>query len=267
MNFAERYGPYAVIAGASEGTGRAFARLLARRGISSLLIARRQVLLDALAEEIRAESGIDCPTAAIDLAQPDSAGNVAAAASGREIGLFIANAGADPNGAKFLDKNLTAWTELVQRNVLTMMQCCHHFAAPMRARGRGGLLLVNSGACYGGGSFMAAYTASKAFELNFAESLWAELRPFNVDVLSLVLGMTDTPAFRALLAEKNMPVPQNMAAPEDVAETGIAQLPHGPIYNWGQSNDTAGYAPSSPDTRRARVLAIDAASKHVFGEA
>src|SRR3546814_10550242 len=82
------------------------------------------------------------------------------------------------------------------------MQCCHHFANAMRARGHGGLLLVNSGACYGGASSMAVYSASKAFVLCFGETLWAELQPHGVDVLNLVLGRTDTPEFRRLLAEK-----------------------------------------------------------------
>jgi short-subunit dehydrogenase len=113
---------------------------------------------------------------------------------------------------------------------------------------------------------MATYSASKAFDLCFAEGLWAELRPYNIDVLSLVLGMTDTPAFRALLAAKGLPIPVGIASPEAVAEVGLAQLVHGPVYNWGQTNDVAGFAPISPDQRRARVLAIDAASKHVFGE-
>src|SRR3546814_11987594 len=66
------------------------------------------------------------------------------------ICLFISNAGADPHGAAFLDLDIQAWLELVQRNAVTTMQCCHHFANAMRARGHGGRLLVNSGPCSGG---------------------------------------------------------------------------------------------------------------------
>jgi len=266
MSFADRYGPWAVIAGASEGTGRAFARQIAAHGVACILIARRDGPLQELASEIRARHRVDCVTAAIDLAAPEACERIGAAVGTREVGLFVSNAGADPNGARFLDRNIDVWLELVRRNVLTMMQCCHQFAAPMRARGKGGLLLVNSGACYGGASFLTTYSASKAFELCFAEGLWSELRPCGIDVLSLVLGMTDTPAFRALLASKGLPVPAGIAKPEAVAEVGLAQLPHGPVYNWGQANDVAGFAPNSPDQRRARILAIDASSKHVFGE-
>jgi uncharacterized protein len=266
MSFAESYGPWAVVAGASEGTGRAFARSIAANGVSCVLIARREGSLEALAKEIRSETRAECVTAAVDLARPDACDRIVAAVGDREVGLYVSNAGADPNGSRFLDGDVRSWVDLVERNVVTTLRCCHHFAQPMRERRRGGVLLVNSGACYGGGSFMAAYSGSKAFELCFAESLWAELHGHGVHVLTLVLGKTDTPAHRALLAAKGMPLPPNMASPIEVAEIGLAQLPHGPVYNWGQRNDIAGYAPSSPDARRERILMVDRHSRSTFGE-
>jgi short-subunit dehydrogenase len=265
VNFSERYGPWAVIAGASEGTGRAFAHKIARHGVNCILIARREAPLTALAEEIRVESGVECITAAIDLAAPDAAEHVATVAGSREVGLYVSNAGSDPNGSRFLDCDVQAWTDLVNRNVMTTMRCCHHFGGQMRARRRGGLLLVGSGACYGGSSFLAVYAGSKAFEMCFAEGLWAELRPFDVDVLYFALSTTDTPAFRTLLAEKGMPAPPNLASPNEVAEVGLARLPHGPIRNWGQEDDVAGMSPNSPDVRRARIFAIDESTKRIFG--
>jgi len=266
VDFIERYGPWAVIAGASEGTGRAIARKLAKGGMASVLLARREAPLVALVEEIRAESGVECIAATVDLAAPDALERIVAAVGSREIGLFVSNAGADPNGSHFLDRGITDWLDLAQRNAMTTMQCCYCFAGPMRARGRGGLLLVNSGACYGGASFMAAYSASKAFALCFGEGLWAELRPHGVDVLNLVLGQTDTPAFRKLLAEKGMPVPANIASPEDVARVALERLPQGPVHNWGLADDVAGYAPSSAAMRRERVLMVDRMSQGVFGK-
>lgn len=265
MNFVERYGPWAVITGASEGTGRAFARKIASNGVPCLLVARRAAPLAALVEEIRSESGVSCATAAIDLTSPEAAHQIIAAAGAREVGLFVSNAGADTHGARFLERDLDTWLDHVRLNVITTLSCSHHFGRLMRARGRGGLLLVNSGACYGGASFMAAYSASKAFALNFGESLWAELRPHGVDVLNLVLGRTDTPAFRALLAEKGLPVPPGLASPEEVAEIGLARLTQGPVHNWGLEDDVAGYAPSSAAARRSRILAIDVATQKIYG--
>lgn len=266
LSLVDRYGPWAVIAGASEGTGRAFAKQIAAAGIQCVLIARREAPLHALAAEIHAESGIECVIAPIDLSKPDACTHIQAAVGSREVGLFIANAGADPNGACFLDRDINTWLDLVNRNILIVMRCCHHFGGLMRQRQRGGILLVGSGSCYGGGSFMSAYSASKAFDLCFAESLWSELRPLNVDVLYLALTMTDTPALRALLTEKGLPVPEKIVSPDDVAKVGLARLHHGPVHNMGQSDDIAGFAPTSPDMRRARIEAIDRSSKAVFGD-
>lgn len=267
MSFSERYGPWAVVTGASEGTGREFARQIAAAGVPSLLIARREEPLKALADEIRAETGIECITATIDLAAPDAFDRIVDAVGDREVGLFVSNAGADPNGARFLDRPFQVWMDLIQRNDITMMHCCHHFAGPMQARGAGGLLLVNSGACYGGSRFMATYSASKAFTMAFAEGLWDELQPRGVDVLTLIMHMTDTPALRTLLAEKGLPVPQTIAQPADVAALGLARLPYGPIQNWGLEDEEPGYAMVSAANRRKRALAVGAASAHVFGDA
>jgi short-subunit dehydrogenase len=266
VEFARKYGPWALITGASEGTGAAFAHKLADRGINSVLIARREGPLQALAAEIRAKH-VECIAASVDLGANDAAERIIEAAGDREIGLLITNAGADTNGSSFLKGDIAGWDQLVTINVMTTMRLAHHFGQAMRDRGRGGILLVGSGACYGGLSGMATYCGSKAFVLCFGEGLWAELRHTGVDVLNLILGRTDTPAHRKLLESKGAAVPDNLAQPVDVAEVGLAQLPHGPIYNWGQSNDVAGYAPNSPDTRRARILEIEKMSAVYSGKA
>lgn len=259
MSLKDRYGPWAVIAGASEGTGREFARRLAADGVPSVLIARRQEPLTALAVEIRAESGVECITACVDLAAPDACDRIIEAVGSREVGLFISNAGGDPYGSWFLERDVSDWLGLVQRNVVATLQCSHHFARLMKPRGKGGLLLVNSGACYGGASLLTTYSASKAFMLCLAEGLWAELKPYGIDVLTLVLGRTDTPEYRRFLAAKGLPAPEGAASPEEVAKVGLGRLPHGPVRNWGQEDDVAGYAPNSAVARRERILMIDKA--------
>lgn len=264
MDFNERYGPWALITGASEGTGSAFAVRLADEGVSSILVARREGPLKDTADKVR-DKGVQCITVSADLSDPQAAEGIAAASGERDVGLFIANAGADPNGSAFLDKDLASWDALVAMNVNTTMRLTHHFGRAMRARGRGGIILVGSGAAYGGLNGIAAYCASKAFILAFAEGLWAELRHHGVDVLNLVLGRTDTPAHRKILEESGQPIPDGMASAEEVAAVGLAQLSHGPIYNWGQPNDVAGMAPNSPDQRRARIVMIEEMSQAYTG--
>ncbi len=77
------------------------------------------------------------------------------------------------------------------------MQLCHHFARPMVERGNGGIVIFGLGTGLAGGPTVA-YGASKAFDMVFAEALWAELHDEGVDVLGLILGKTDTPALRRL---------------------------------------------------------------------
>lgn len=260
MSFRERYGPWALITGASEGTGAAFARMIAAEGVNLILIARREGPLAALAEEIRG-LGVECVTATVDLSQLDAAAKVAAAAAGHEVGLFIANAGADTNGSQFLDKDVANWDALVNLNVVSTMRNCHHFAGPMRERKRGGIIIVGSGACYGGLPGIAIYTASKAFALVFGEALWAELRDHGVDVLNLIMGKTDTPAHRELMERLGVPFPTDAASSEAVAALGLARLPHGPVQNWGQEDDEPGMENKSAADRRERILMIEQMSR------
>jgi short-subunit dehydrogenase len=255
-DFAAKYGPWALVTGGSDGIGLAFARQLAEAGVNLILVGRNADKLRAAAAEVEAR-GAQCVTASIDLGAPGAPARVAEAAGDREVGLLVTNAGADPNGAPFLDRDLAAWDALTTMNVNTLLGLAHHFGRAMKARGRGGMILVNSGACYGGLSGLATYCAAKAFVLNFAEGLWAELRHHGVDVLTLVLGQTDTPSYRQFLADHGQGAPEGMANPEDVAEVGLRQLPHGPIWNWGQANDVAGMAPNSPDERRGKIVYIE----------
>ena len=257
MSLREHYGPWTVITGASEGVGAEFALRLADEGIHCVLIARREGPLADLAAQVRAK-GVECVTASVDLTAADATKQIAEAVGSREIGLLIANAGADTNSARFLDSDPASWERLIALNILTTMRNCHRFGQGMRARGRGGIILVGSGSCYGGLHGMAIYSAVKAFDLCFGEGLWAEMRHVGVDVLNLILGRTDTPAHRRIAEVNGREFDSTgMANAADVARIGLEQLPHGPTYNWGQTNDVAGYAPNSPDDRRARILAIE----------
>ena len=232
------------------------AKQLAAEGVRSILVARREGPLAQLKQEIFDEYGVECVTASVDLASTEATNDVIQAAGDREVGLLITNAGADGNGSPFLDADLSAWNKLVNLNVVTTMGLSHHFGKKMRERGRGGIILVGSGACYGGIGGIAVYTASKAFDQCFAESLWAELRPHGVDVLNLVLGRTDTPAHRELMERLGMPIPDGMASADDVAALGLKRLPHGPVQNWGQEDDQPGYLSTSAAQRCERVLAL-----------
>ncbi|CAM3371217.1 hypothetical protein MYFR107205_07410 [Mycolicibacterium frederiksbergense] len=196
--FADKYGPWALVAGASDGVGAALADGLAQRGVNVVLLARRQPLLDEVAAGIENRHGVQTRTLAIDLATETAASQIAEATGDLEIGFLAYCAGADPNYQPFLDSPLAAAEAMVQRNCVVPMRLCHHFAAPMVSRARGGIVLFGSGAGFAGAPNMVAYGASKAFDMVFAEALWAELHDKGVDVIGLILGKTDTPSLRTL---------------------------------------------------------------------
>jgi hypothetical protein len=189
--FAKRYGHFAIVAGAAEGIGAAFARELAARGLSLLLVDRLAEPLDALADELRGR-GVAVRTARVDLAAPDVGDRVASAADGLEVGLLVYNAGISHVGP-FLDRPIEDELRALDVNARGALVLAHRFAGPMAARGRGGVLLMSSVAGRQGTPFAATYAATKAFDLVLAESLWGELRPRGVDVLACCPGPTRTP--------------------------------------------------------------------------
>ena len=126
--FAERYGPWALVLGASDGVGAAYARAMAERGINVVLLARRQAVLDDVAASIRTDTGVEARVVAIDLADPDAMARIAEATAGLEVGMVMYCAGADPNYEPFLDSPVETALGMVQRNCVVPLGVCHHFA-------------------------------------------------------------------------------------------------------------------------------------------
>ena len=93
MTFASKYGPWALVAGASDGVGAAFAKGLAERGVNVVLLARRQAVLDQVAAEITSGTAAQTRTLAVDLAHPDAAATIAGATADTQHGLAAMAAG------------------------------------------------------------------------------------------------------------------------------------------------------------------------------
>jgi short-subunit dehydrogenase len=254
MTMTSKYGPWGIVAGGSDGVGAAFARGMAARGLNVVLVARRASVLEASADEIRAQYGVEVRTVALDLSAPDALAELEHATSDLETGLFVYNAGGDDRSTAFLDKDLGTHLELVRRNCVSVLEAAYRFGGPMVARGQGALVLVTSGAAWAGGATLAAYGATKAFDLILAESLWAEWRGSGVDVLGLVLGPTDTPSLRRVLDAKGGSYGA-LADPGDVADEALDHLADGPTWICGSANP-AGGSPLGALSRRDAVLAM-----------
>lgn len=253
-HFIDRYGPWALIAGASEGLGEAFARALARRGLNLILIARREDKLRNLASDLAAQYKIDVHPLALDLADAELPERLRAGVGEREVNLLIYNAAYSHVGA-FLEQSLATKLRMIDVNCRGPVVLCHELGAGMRARGRGGIVLMGSMAGMQGSPRLATYAASKAFDLVLAESLWGELHEHGVDVIACVAGATRTPGFEQVASTSKGPVMD----PAQVVEEAIAAL------GWEQPSMVPGLANKlasllmSRLPRRRRVLIMKSA--------
>ncbi len=236
--FRERYGPWGVIAGASEGLGAAFARYLARRGIHVLLVARRVAPLEALSLELQA-LGVEAQALPIDLGLPGAADAVIAACAGLDVGFLVCNAAHSIIGP-FLDQPLEGHLAELDVNCRTPLALVHHLGRRMVARGRGGMVLMSSLSAAHGSPRLSHYAATKAWNLVLGEGLWYELRDRGVDVIACAAGATDTPAYRATAPmEKSVKV--TLLSADIVVESTFDRLGHAPSVIPGVANRFAGF--------------------------
>ena len=240
----EKYGPWAMVLGASEGIGEAFVRQIAAAGVNVVLVSRRQSVLDALAASL--PNTVQHRTLAVDLTADDAVDQLIAATDDIEVGLVVYNAGADTMAVKFHDRSLDEVMHLVKLNVVTPTKLCHQIGAQMRARKRGGIILLGSMAGLAGTGWVATYSATKAYDQMLAEGLWRELKADGVDVMVLVAGATATPAHDRMGAKVTKEYPP--MDPADVAREGLAALGSGPLHVAGDAN-RANFARMSPAPR------------------
>jgi uncharacterized protein len=225
-SFPIKYGPWAVVAGASEGTGSCYAEQLASLGINLVLVSRRKDALVALGERLMSAHGIEYLAHAQDLSLPGAGVALVEQTSGLDVGLYISNAGADGAGNSFLDAEAERSHRLVRMNIGTLIDATHGFGNRMRARGGGGIIIMASGAGLGGQPMLAMYAGTKAFEICFAESLWGELGDANVDVIAIAAPIMDTPTLRR--ETEGMGFDLNIAYdPADVTHNALASLQGG----------------------------------------
>ncbi len=221
--FAEHYGPWAVVLGASEGLGAAYADEVARRGVNVVVAARRAGPLGAVADALRADHGVDARPAVVDLADPGSLAALRAVTDPVDVGLVIYN-GAGAFVGPFLDEGHEHAREQVRVNVTTLLAVVDHFARPMVTRRRGGFVLMSSGAGVAGTAGLAVYSATKSFQLTLAQALHEEWRAEGIDVLGVVGPAIDTPTFRRSFDHDPDALPHPPLAPDVVAREVLDAL-------------------------------------------
>ena len=173
MKLAECRGDWALVTGASSGIGRAFAVQLAAVGVNLALVARREPLLRALAEEIEQRHAVRALAMPIDLGKPDAATAIKArlASNGIKIRLLVNNA-AFGHWGRFENGTQTAYQDMIQVNVSAMVALCQAFLPDLSGFSSSAIINVSSPAAFQPVPYMAVYAASKAFVSSFSQALY-----------------------------------------------------------------------------------------------
>ena len=245
---ADRYGAWALVAGASEGLGAAFAVALASRGMNVLLVARRMDLLEGVAEDCRGRFGVEARCLEGDLGAPGIAERLLGAVSGLEIGIVVYNAAYAPVG-DFADADPADLARVIDVNVRGPTTLLRTLLPAMVARGRGAAILMSSLAGNQGSPGIAAYAASKAFNRVLAEGLWSELRGRGIDVIVCCAGAIRTPGF----AQASAGDAPGTLDPEIVARKALRALGRGPVAVPGFVNGLAAWLLVRLLPRRAAI--------------
>jgi short-subunit dehydrogenase len=218
-------GKWALVTGASSGFGVEFAKLLAERSVKLVLVARRTELMDKLAEELRRKHPVQVVVIGMDLSRPGVGAELKFDLDGRGIAvdILVNNAGFGMHG-NFLDQPLQRIADMLQVNMMTLTELTYVFGRDMVKRGEGHILLLASLLGYQAVPGYAAYAATKAYVLLFAEALHQELQPHGVSVTALCPGLSAT-SFGEVAGQKLSPLLRMMIMkPRPVAKAGVLAM-------------------------------------------
>jgi len=255
-----KYGPWAMVVGASKGIGAAFAEELASRGLNLVLVARNKKDLAVFSKYIHDKYRVQVLPRVLDLSRETSSQALVREFGRRETGMLVYNAAASPTG-EFLSLTSREHLKVLSTNCRGPLLSAIASGSLMKKRGRGGIILMSSLAGMQGGPFAAHYSATKAYNMILAEGLWNELKPYKVDVLACIAGATDTPGYRVSLAGgKPRPGVPVMKA-EKVVRIALSALGRKPSVITGFANRFFFFLLSRFTSRKSRVRFMAGAIK------
>ena len=199
MNFSDKeknrlrskYGPWALITGASSGIGKEIASRLAEAGLNVIINARRKSILETNAKALQQQYGVQTHIIEADLSTSVGIEKVISESNAFEVGILVATAGFGTSG-EFISADLKAEISMLEVNCKASMVLTHHFGQQFATKGKGGIILMGSIVGFQGVPYAAHYAATKAYVQSFAEALALELKPKGVDVLSAAPGPVES---------------------------------------------------------------------------
>lgn len=260
-DFLTRYGPWALIAGASEGLGAEFATQLAAKGLNLFLIARRPEPLDALRSRLIQDYKVEVRTMSLDLGRGDAAQVIEEATRYIEIGLFVYNAAVSLIGTYF-EISLEDHLNELAVNCRSPMILAYLLGQPMLKRGRGGMILMSSMSAFQGTPLVAHYGATKAYNQVLAEGLWEELRSQGIDVLASLPPPVKTPGYLSSAPSKSMPA----LMPATVVSDALAALGKRPTTVPGLTFRLASGFMQRILPRKAAIAVMSSATRGMYAK-
>jgi uncharacterized protein len=264
LTFKEKYGPVALVAGASEGLGAAFASSLAARGLDLVLVARREEPLKAAASIIAQKFNVSVQTVVSDLSNENAVDTIVNALGEKRIHTLVYNAASSHIGP-FLNTPLDQLTNIALVNTFTPLRIIHRFAGTMIADRRGAVVLMSSLAGFQGSGYLATYAASKAFSRILAESLWYEWKKKGVDILACCAGATGTPNYYKTNPKKGSFFAPKIQTPEKVAEECIGRIGKSPSFISGRSNRIASFVMQHLISKKMAINLMGDTTKKMYG--
>jgi len=240
MSFSQHYGKWAIVAGASEGLGAAYAHELAARGLNVVLVARRAELLNELATGLSEKHGIKVKCLVLDLSAPDAAEHLIHQTMDLDVGLLVYNAAFSAVGP-FLDQHMDAHLREIHTNIHSPLKLTYLLGQRLMGRKRGGIVLMSSLSAFQGSAYISTYAATKAFNIVLAESLWEEWRTCGVDVLVCISGAVRTPNYVSSEPTRTGGLGDMTMQPNEVVNEALDALGKQPYVIPGRMNRFASF--------------------------
>jgi hypothetical protein len=219
--------PFALITGASKGIGKAIAESLAARGYDLLLVARSADLLEQVSSQIHSTTKRDCRWLPLDLSTDQAAEAIYDWCNTNQfnVSILVNNAGYGMSGP-FEKYSTQEHSDMLHVNIITLTKLTRLFLPSLLKQPAGYILNIASTAAYQAVPFLAAYSASKSYVLNFSRGLNQELKKTNLSVTCISPGPTDTNFVnRANVGVKGQKAAERLnMSPQAVAHIAVESL-------------------------------------------
>ncbi len=194
----------AIVTGAGQGLGRAFARAFAETGAISIVAEIDKTRGDNVAREIEQAGGQAMPVV-VDIGDEKSVDAMVQAVTAKfgRVDILVNNAAvfSTLKMRPFTEIPLDEWERVLRVNITGTYLCCRAVAAPMKARGWGRIINISSGSITLGRPNYLHYTTSKSALIGMSRSMARELGPSGITVNAILPGATFTEVPRETVTE------------------------------------------------------------------